>query len=87
VEAVSQVFAGTAPPDEGTDEPPYPADRVERALSGDIMGSEQVLVADPAAANALRHTMRLLEDTADAAHLLRALLERPDGGAAMNRLS
>lgn len=31
--------------------------------------------------------MRLLEDTADAAYLVRALLERPDGGAAMNRLS
>ncbi|MFV8126988.1 hypothetical protein [Streptomyces syringium] len=84
-EAVTHVFAG-GPAPSGNGELPYPADRVERALFDDRMGSgERIWVADPAVATALRHSMRLLEDAADAAHLVRVLLERPDGGAAMDR--
>ncbi|GAA0432132.1 hypothetical protein [Streptomyces luteireticuli] len=87
-EAVTRTLAGAAPPDEGTEDLPYPQDRVERALFDDMMGStKQILVADPAVATALRHAMRLLADVADATHLVRALLERPDGGAAASRLS
>ncbi|MER7111889.1 hypothetical protein [Streptomyces sp. NPDC000229] len=87
-EAVTHVFAGAAPPSEGAGDGPYLADRVERELFEDTMGSvDRLLVADPAVANALRLSMRLLEDAADAAHVVGALLERPDGGAAMDRLS
>lgn len=87
-EAVTHVFRGTAAPNEGTTELPYPADRVERALFDDSMQSvKQLLVADPALAAALRHTMRLLEDAAEAADLVRVLLERPDEQTAMERLT
>ncbi|MFC9654177.1 MULTISPECIES: hypothetical protein [unclassified Streptomyces] len=87
-QAVTHVFVGAAPSDGESKELPFPANRVERALFEDSMGSvAQVLVADPVLAVALRHAMRLLEDAADAAHVVRALLERPDGGAAMDRLS
>lgn len=87
-QAVTHVFTGAAPPNEGTDDLPYTEDRVEQALFEDTMGSaKQLLVADPAVATALRHAMRLLADAADAAHLVGVLLERPDGGAAMDRLS
>ncbi|MFC8201735.1 hypothetical protein ACFUTV_41100 [Streptomyces sp. NPDC057298] len=87
-EAVTHVFGGTAAPSEGTSELPYPADRVERALFDDSMQSvQQLLVADPAVATALRHAMRLLEDAAQAAYLVRVLLERPDDEAVMERLT
>ncbi|MEU9646985.1 hypothetical protein [Streptomyces sp. NPDC048188] len=71
-QAVSQVFAGTAPPDP-TEDVPYPSDHVERLLFQDLMGAE-ALVHDQDLATALRHAMRLLEDTACAAHLARAHL-------------
>lgn len=87
-DAVTHVFAGTAPPEEGTADFPYPQDRVERALFDDSMEStRKLLVADPAVAAALRHAMRLLADAADAAYLARTLLERPDTGAQMARLA
>jgi hypothetical protein len=70
----------------------YLSDVHERSMPGvlfeDTMRSVNgLLVADPAGANALRLSMRLLEDAAEAAHVVGALLERPDGGAAMDRLS
>ncbi|CAM5608160.1 hypothetical protein SROCM77S_00593 [Streptomyces rochei] len=74
-QAVSQVFAGTAPPDPDEDSP-YPADHVERLLFHDLMGAE-ALVHDQTLATALRQTMRLLEDAAHATHLARAHLEKP----------
>ncbi|MBQ0855708.1 hypothetical protein J8N05_46990 (plasmid) [Streptomyces sp. BH-SS-21] len=87
-EAITHVFRGTAAPNAGTAELPYPADRVERALFDDSMQSvKQLLVADPALAASLRHTMRLLEDAAEAARLVRVLLERPDEETAMERLT
>lgn len=58
------------------DDLPYPEDRLEKVLFDDLMGAE-ILVDDPALATALRHTMRLLADTAEATHLVRALIQRP----------
>ncbi|MCM2394406.1 hypothetical protein [Streptomyces albipurpureus] len=76
-EAASRVFPGFPPPsDELGGDLPYPMDRVERALFDDVMGAG-IRITDPALATALRHTMRLLEDTADAAGLVRSLLDRP----------
>ncbi|MGP4001516.1 hypothetical protein ACTWQE_16285 [Streptomyces sp. 8N706] len=53
----------------------------------ELRESPRTLVAVPAVANALRLSMRLLEDAADAAHVVGALLERPDGRAVMDRMS
>ncbi|MFJ3481512.1 hypothetical protein [Streptomyces microflavus] len=57
---------------------------VERRLLDDVMrgpdskeGLPGGLVPKPALANALRHTMRLLEDTATAADLVSNALPRP----------
>ncbi|WP_371540751.1 hypothetical protein OG217_37295 (plasmid) [Streptomyces sp. NBC_01023] len=87
-EAVTQMFAGIAAPDEPSAGLPYPADDVEAALVEDMMGStKQVLVADPDVAVALRHSMRLLEDAALGANLVRASLKRSDGSAARDRLA
>ncbi|MFJ9634946.1 hypothetical protein ACIRU8_45375 [Streptomyces sp. NPDC101175] len=88
MEAVIHVYGGTAAPTGMEQELPYPADRVERALFEDAMQStQQILVADPNLAAALRHAMRLLEDAAEAAALVRVLLERPDEEKAMQRLT
>ncbi|MFD3728859.1 hypothetical protein [Streptomyces sp. NPDC058671] len=95
-QAVMHVYAGVPLPDHGTAELPYPQDVLEGRLFDDVMrgpepekGFPRALVPDPALANALRHTMRLLADTADAAHLVDALLARsksalPQEGTAMS---
>ncbi|MFC8177191.1 hypothetical protein [Streptomyces sp. NPDC057325] len=82
-QAVMHVYVGMPLPDQGTAELPYPQDVLEKRLFDDVMrgpdpikGFPRALVPDPALANALRHIMRLLEDTADAAHLVGALLAR-----------
>ncbi|MGQ4484261.1 hypothetical protein ACN6LM_002589 [Streptomyces sp. SAS_281] len=82
-QALMHIYAGTPLP-LGTAELPYPQDVVERRLLDDIMrgpdpeeGLPGGLVRDPALGNALRLTMRLLEDTANAAALVSSLLSRP----------
>ncbi|MEU4266171.1 hypothetical protein ACYCCF_30040 [Streptomyces argenteolus] len=96
-QAVVHAYAGTTLPDHGTAELPYPQDVVERDLFDDVMGrgdpdsvdcTPRHLVRDPALAKALRHTLRLLEDTADAAGLVSDLLPRsrsvhPQAGTAL----
>ncbi|MFJ1930355.1 MULTISPECIES: hypothetical protein [unclassified Streptomyces] len=73
-DAVTQVFAGALLPNELGGDLPYLPDRVERLLFDDLMGAG-VLVPDQSLATALRQTLRLLEDAAQATHLARALLE------------
>ncbi|MER7901352.1 hypothetical protein ABTX62_36205 [Streptomyces sp. NPDC096046] len=80
-DAVTQVFAGLLLPDEPGGDLPYLPDRVERLLFDDLMGAG-VLVPDQDLAAALRQTMRLLEEAAQATHLARALLERAGGAVA-----
>ncbi|MEW1552186.1 hypothetical protein [Streptomyces tsukubensis] len=77
-EAVAHVFPGFTPPsDELGGDLPNPMERVERALFDDVMGAG-IRITDPALATALRHTMRLLENTADATDLVRSLLDQPE---------
>ncbi|NEA14259.1 hypothetical protein [Streptomyces halstedii] len=73
--AVTQAFAGVLLADELGGDLPYLPDRVERLLFDDLMGAS-ALVPDQSLATALRQTMRLLEDAAQATHLARALLEQ-----------
>ncbi|MGA5473839.1 hypothetical protein ACPCUK_34350 [Streptomyces arboris] len=81
-QALMHLYAGRPLPDHGTAELPYAEDVVERRLFDDVMrggidpGVPGGLVHDPVLANALRHTMRLLEDTADASRIVSDLLPR-----------
>ncbi|WP_329038528.1 hypothetical protein OIE71_32815 [Streptomyces sp. NBC_01725] len=54
----------------------YPADRTERALFDDSMGSERGKNLTAETAEALRHALRLLESAATALRMMSALADR-----------